>query len=141
MKNSKELLIQFLTSFRTPEEAAELFADDGVLELPYLETLNFPHRSVGPKEIGPYLRTLLNLVPDWEFVNIQVMIETPEQVFAEYEVHASTAGTNRKFDQHFYGRLVAKNGKIILLREALNLVVTARALFPNGLADIPAALV
>lgn len=141
MKNSKELLLQFLHSFRTPEQAAALFADDGVLELPYLKTLNFPHRHVGPQAIEDFFHSLLKLVPDWEFVNIEVMIETPEQTFAEYEVHATTAETNRKFDQHFYGRLIAENGKIKLLREALDIVVTARALFPNGLDDIPSALV
>ncbi|MEU8327761.1 hypothetical protein [Micromonospora sp. NPDC048839] len=33
---------------------------------------------------------------------------------------------------------VAENGKIKLLRESLDLVRAARAMLPNGVADIPA---
>ncbi|HEY4443139.1 MAG TPA: hypothetical protein VGN30_02560 [Steroidobacteraceae bacterium] len=36
----------------------------------------------------------------------------------------------------FAGRLVAKNGKITLLRESLNTVAVAQALNPNGVADL-----
>jgi hypothetical protein len=35
------------------------------------------------------------------------------------------------------GRLVSENGKIKLLREALNTVAAAQALMPGGPADIP----
>jgi uncharacterized protein len=37
----------------------------------------------------------------------------------------------------FAGRLVAKKGKIALLRESLNTVAAAQALNPNGVADLP----
>jgi hypothetical protein len=37
----------------------------------------------------------------------------------------------------FAGRLVAKKGKITLLRESLNTVAAAQALNPNGVADLP----
>jgi len=35
------------------------------------------------------------------------------------------------------GRLVAENGEIKLLREALNTVAAAQALLPGGLGEIP----
>jgi len=34
-----------------------------------------------------------------------------------------------------FGRLVAENGKIKILREAVNLAEVALGVFPNGLAD------
>ena len=36
------------------------------------------------------------------------------------------------------GRIVADNGKIKLLREALNTVAAAQALLPGGAGDLPA---
>lgn len=36
MKNATQLFEEFLPLARTPEQAAELFAEDGVVELPYL---------------------------------------------------------------------------------------------------------
>jgi len=35
------------------------------------------------------------------------------------------------------GRLVAKEGKIVLLREALDLAQVVKSSFPNGVADLP----
>jgi hypothetical protein len=46
--------------------------------------------------------------------------------------------TGRTVHQLFFGRLVAENGKIKLLREAVNLVEIALGVFPNGLADYKA---
>jgi hypothetical protein len=34
------------------------------------------------------------------------------------------------------GRLESENGKITLIREALDMIAVARSLFPNGLDDI-----
>jgi uncharacterized protein len=138
MKMAKDLLLEFLNTFSEPEKAASLFAADGVFESPYLQTVNIQPRSEGPKEIERFLNTLIKMVPNWKFSNIQVLMEDKDQVFAEYEVHAIASHTNRPFDQLFFGRLVKdENEKIKLLREAQNLVNTARALLKNGLDDIP----
>jgi len=69
--------------------------------------------------------------------NIKVMIDTPEQAFAEYEFTAqsSKTETGRTIHELCFGRLVAENGKIKLLRESVNLVEVALGVFPNGLAD------
>jgi uncharacterized protein len=53
------------------------------------------------------------------FIYIKYYIETPDQVFAEYEVDCLFSGNPYK--QLYMGRLVAEKGKIKLLREALNL--------------------
>jgi hypothetical protein len=66
-----------------------------------------------------------------------VLIDTPDQVFAEYVVHTRAASTGRLVHLLFTGLLVAEKGKIKLLRESLNTVATAQALNPNGAADLP----
>src|SRR6185312_14287076 len=61
-----------------------------------------------------------------------------DQVFAEYPVHATAAPTGRLTHHLFMAYLVAKNGKIALLREGLNTVAAASALLPGGAHDLPA---
>jgi uncharacterized protein len=138
MKKARDLLLEFLDAFSEPARAAALFAQEGVFESPYLQTVNIQSRLEGPREIEKFLTTLIGMVPDWKFLNVQILMEDREQVFAEYEVHAVASHTNRPFDQLFFGRLEKdENDKIKLLREAQNLVNTARALLKNGLDDIP----
>jgi uncharacterized protein len=48
MKDSKALMLEYLTSVRDPERAASLFAEDGVLELPFLRSLGVEPRHSGP---------------------------------------------------------------------------------------------
>jgi hypothetical protein len=140
MKKARDLLLEFLEAFPLPDKAAALFAEDGVFEVPYLQSVNIQSRTEGPKEIEKFLKTLVEMVPDWKFSNIRILMEDQDQVFAEYEVHAVAMHTNRSFDQLFFGRLVKdEHDKIKLLREAQNLVNTARALLKNGVDDIPKA--
>ena len=140
MKTAKDLLLEFLDAFPIPARAAALFAENGTLEIPYLESVNIQPRSEGHREIEKFVAALIGMVPDWKFSNIKILMEDKDQVFAEYEVHAVATHTNRPFDQLFFGRLVKdEHDKIKLLREAQNLVNTARALLKNGIDDIPGA--
>ena len=59
--------------------------------------------------------------------NTKVLIDTPDQAFAEFEATAVSSKTGRSVHQLFFARLVAENGKIKLFREALNTVEVARA--------------
>jgi len=46
MKNSKELMLEYTAfSFRDPKKAAEMFAEDGAFELPYLRRSDFQHST------------------------------------------------------------------------------------------------
>ena len=138
MKMAKDLLLEFLDAFHEPARAAALFAPDGVFEIPYLETVNVHPRLEGITDIEKFLTTMMGMVPDWKFSNIKILMEDADQVFAEYEVHARAVHTNRPFDQLIFGRLaIDEHGKIKLLREAHNLVITAEALLKNGIDDIP----
>ena len=126
MKNAKELLEEFTaSSFRDPKKAAEMFTEDGAFEMPYLESFGFPGRYEGREAIEGFM----------DLENIKIMIDTPEQAFAEYEFTAQSSKTGRTIHELFFGRLVAENVKIKLLRESVNLVEVALGVLPNGLAD------
>ena len=78
------------------------------------------------------------LYPGFRFKpeNTTVLIDTKDQVYAEYLTHTRAAATGRLIHHLFTGYLVAEGGKIKLLREALNTVAGAQALYPNGVADL-----
>jgi uncharacterized protein len=103
--------------------------------MPYLESFGIPGRYEGRHAIQGFFRFVRDLYPDMDLESIKVMIDTPEQAFAEYEFTAQSSKTGRTIHQLFFGRLVAENGKIKLLRESVNLVEVALGVFPNGLAD------
>src|SRR5213593_1236341 len=136
MKSAKELLEEFTAaSFRDPKKAAQMFTEDGAFEMPYLESLGVPGRYEGREAIEGFFRFVREVYPNMDLENIKVMIDTPEQAFAEYEFTAQSSKTGRTINELFFGRLVAENGKIKLLRESVNLVELALGVFPNGLAD------
>jgi hypothetical protein len=139
MRIAKELLEEFTAaSFRDPKKAAEMFSEDGAFEMPYLESVGVPGRYQGRDAIEGFFRFVRDIYPDLDLENLKVMIETPEQVFAEYEFTAQSSKTGRTIHELLFGRLVAENGKIKLLRESVNLVEVALGVFPNGLADYKA---
>ena len=138
MKNSKSLLLDYLTSVRDPVRAASLFAEDGVFELPFLRSLGVEPRYTGRAEITALISKLLELYPNFAFApdETRVLIDTPEKTFAEYVAHARAAGTGRIAHHMFTGYLVAEAGKIKLLRETFNPLTMAQAQLPNGAADV-----
>lgn len=119
MKTAKELLQAYHSNIQNPAAAAALFAADGAIELPYLASLGQSWRSEGPENIKDMITCILKVAPDFKFINIKLFIETPDQVFAEYEVDCLFNG--KPYHQLYMGRLVAEQGKIKLLREAMNL--------------------
>jgi ketosteroid isomerase-like protein len=122
MKNATELLTAYLAEIQDPAAAAALFADDGVIELPWVNA-----RAEGPDEIEKFIAGLLEKIPDFRFQNIRIWIQTPEQVFGEYDVEALVLSTGKTYRQTYAGRLVAENGKIKLLRESLNTLAVSEA--------------
>ena len=130
MKNAVELLQLYLESIQSPANAASLFADDGVLELPYLESLGITSRVQGKEAIESFIGSLLNKVPDFKFRNVRFLIDTPDQAFAEYSVEALVPATGRIYRQMYAGRLVAQDGKIQLLRESMDTLAAAKAFAP-----------
>jgi len=135
MKNARQLLEEFTaSSFRDPRKAAEMFAEDGAFEMPYLESLGFPSRYVGREEIEGFFQFVRSLYPDMEFHDVKVVCETPQVVVGEYEFTTRSSKTGRTIHQLFVGRLEAQNGQIQLLRESINLAELGLAIYTNGLA-------
>jgi ketosteroid isomerase-like protein len=131
-KLATELLQDYLAAIQNPAAAAALFAEDGVLELP---TANA--RAQGPAAIQKFLTGFLGMVPGFKFHNIRVLIETPDQAFGEYDVEVLVPATGKLYKQSYAGRLVAENGKIKLLREALDTLAASRAFSPDDAAPVP----
>jgi ketosteroid isomerase-like protein len=132
MEVAASLLIEYIESVRDPKAAASLFADDGILELPYLASLGPTTGAQGPAAIEKFLKGLLDKVPDFRFRNVQILIDTPQQAFGEYSVEAPVPSTGKVYKQMYAGRLVAGNGKIKLLRESLDTVAAQKAFSPAG---------
>ena len=139
MKDSKALLLDYLSSVRDPEHAASLFAEDGVIEMPFLRTLGVEPRHTGRGEIAGLIHQLLKLYPNFAFGphDTRILIETPEKTVAEYVGHGRAAGTGRTLHQLFTGYLEAEDGEMKLLRESFNPLAMAQAQLPHGAADIP----
>ncbi len=140
MSSAHELLLDFATALNDHDAAAAaaLYAEDGALDFPFRSSIGLPpvdRASGGDRGVsgGPNRLEF----PDFRFHDLQVHIDSPEQVFAEYNVTATTK-TGRPFHHFYGGRLVAVNGKIKLLREYLDIISTARSVLPNDTADIPA---
>ena len=122
MPDAKTLLESYLAGVRDPKAASALFADDGVVELPSVNV-----RAQGPAEVERLLTGILGMVPDFRFQNTRFWIVTPERVFAEYSIDATVAATGKRYQQTYAGLLIAENGKIKLLREALDSLAASRA--------------
>jgi hypothetical protein len=78
MKNATELLTAYLAQIQDPAAAAALFADDGVIELPWVDA-----RAQGPAAIEKFLAGLLAKVPDFRCKNIRIWIQTPDQALVQ----------------------------------------------------------
>jgi hypothetical protein len=136
MKNAKDLMLEYTAfSFRDPKKAAEMFADDGAFEIPYLATLGLPPQYKGRDALAGFFQSVLDIYPGFQFENVKVLIDTPDQAFAEFEATAVSTKTGRTVHQLFFARLVAENGKIKLFREALNTLELAKANVQNS-ADL-----
>jgi uncharacterized protein len=139
MSDARTLLLELLAVIPNGERVAALFADDGVVELPFLHSLGMPTRHQGRTQIRDFYNQVGGLYADFVFKpeNTKVLIATPDQVFAEYMTHAKAAGTGRSIHHLFAGRLAAEAGQIKLLRESLNVVAAVQALNPKGAAGLP----
>jgi hypothetical protein len=142
MTDAKTLLLELLAVIPNGDKVAPLFAEDGVVELPFLHAVGMPTRYQGRTKIKDFYDQVGKLYLDFGFKpkDTKVLIETPDQVFAEYMTHATAAGTGRRIHHLFAGRLVAEGGRIKLLRESLNVVAAVQALNPKGAAGLPPPL-
>ncbi|BAV06920.1 Ketosteroid isomerase-related protein [Filimonas lacunae] len=121
MSTPSQLLQDYLrfVSEGKAQQAFELFAEDGAIELPYLNSIGAPHRWAGKETLQAFFKGFPASFPNFHFKDIVIHIETDTQAFGEY--HAEATRNGQPYQQHYMGRLVAENGKIKLLREALDM--------------------
>jgi ketosteroid isomerase-like protein len=131
MKSATELLEAYVNNIRTPNVSASQFAEDGVLELPWVKA-----HAQGPAAVEQLIKGLLAKIPDFRFKNLTYYIQTPDKVAAEYQVEALVVETGKIYKQTYAGVLLAENGKIKLLREALDTVAAATAFSKEGLQQL-----
>jgi ketosteroid isomerase-like protein len=122
MKSASELLEAYLNNVGTPKVSASQFAEDGVLELPWVNA-----HAQGPAAVEKLLTGLLAKIPDFRFKNLSYFIQTPDKVAAEYQVEAKVLSTGKIYKQTYAGVLHAGNGKIKLLHETLDTLVASKA--------------
>lgn len=122
--NANELLRAYLSNVqnRNAEAAAALFADEGILELP---TVNA--RAQGPAAIQHFVTTFLAKFSEFHFGDVRIWIDTPDRVFGEYDAQGDVVSTGKVYRQTYAGVLVAENGQITRLREALDTLAASRA--------------
>src|SRR5271154_6356357 len=135
MKTAKELLQAYIAG--NAQESAALFATKGALELPYLADLGVEPRYEGPATIAAFLTFLHEkMYPGFRFADVKIYIDTPDQAFGEYTIHQKSGISGKDVHQRFFGHCLVADGKIVLFREALNLLAAADGMFPNGIADV-----
>ena len=142
--SSRELINAFFDCLSDFEHSAErcldLFADDGVFEFPYFAVLGMPTRFEGKTALRQVLGMIGARFSAFTVSDIEIHeVKDGDALFVRYHTDAFIEGTERVYGQDYVTQLIAENGKIKLLREYFNVIKTARALLPNGLADVPPA--
>jgi ketosteroid isomerase-like protein len=141
MSTARQLLTEFLACLEDLEASidrcVDLFADDGVFEFPYMPTLGMPRRFEGKEQVRSVLELIASDFPRFKVSKVDIHeLADGSGLFVEYHVETTT-GAGQLYTQDYASRLVVDGDKIKLLREYLNVISTARALLPNGLADVP----
>ena len=105
MKNAKELMLEFTAySIRDQRKAAEMSAEDGAFEMPYLASLGIPSRYKSHDAIADFFQFVRDLFPDLQFENMKVLVDTPDQAFGEYQFTTVSSKTGRSVRQLIFGR-------------------------------------
>ena len=143
MSTARELLTEVFDCLRTLNTSVDrcvaLFADDGVFEFPYMPTIGIPARFQGHEAIRGVLELIRSHFPSFTLSNIEIHdLKDGSGLFVEYHSESFIDGADKVYAQDYVSHLVVENGKIKLLREYLNIISSAGALLPNGLADVPA---
>lgn len=143
MSTHRHLFTQFLDCLTDLENAidrcVDLFAEDGVFEFPYMPTIGMPARCAGKDQVRAVLGLIAAHFPRFTVSRVDMHeLADGSGLFVEYHVETTVSGTGQLYAQDYASLLVVEHGRIKLLREYLNIIATARALLPNGLADVPA---
>lgn len=131
LPSAKELFLSYLHDVNDPIKIIDLFDHGAIIEIPYLYSVGMPWQWKGKEAILKFLQGLSSVFTGFEIQNIRIHIDTPNQAFGEYEVWCTVVATGLPYNQKYMGRLVSDNGKIQLIREALNMAEVAKSMFPK----------
>lgn len=115
--------------------ASSLFATDGYIDAPYVQSLGFPSKISGHEAIEQSLSQVKAAAANFHFSNYKVVMETENEVVAEYESEAVMA-SGKPYKQLYIAHVNTKDEKIVSHKEYLNTIVFVEAFFPNGLKDL-----
>jgi len=143
MSSANDLINEFFDCLKnlstSVDRCVELFADDGVFEFPYFATLGMPVRFEGKAAVREVLNLIRSRFSSFTVSNVSIYeLKGGKGLFTEYHTDGFIDDTERVYAQDYVTHLLEEGGKIKLLREYLNVISTARMLFPNGLSDVPA---
>jgi ketosteroid isomerase-like protein len=143
MSTGRELLAEFFDCLQklntSVDRCVALFAEDGVFEFPYMPTIGVEARFQGHEAIRGVLELIRSHFPSFTLSNIEIHdLKDGSGLLVEYHSESFVDGSDKVYAQDYVSHLVVENGKIRLLREYLNIISSARALLPKGLADVPA---
>lgn len=135
--SNAKLFTEYLESAgaKSAKETASYFTKNGILELPFNESIGIPFKIVGQDSIETMIASLIEKAPNFRLTNIKIIMETKDKVLAEYESEALLRN-GRIYKQKYLAYAVFKDGKIDLHKEYMNTVALVAALFPNGLEDL-----
>jgi uncharacterized protein len=114
---------------------ADLFAPDGVIELPFAGLPGFPARVAGREAIREQARHLLALPLRLESFEIAELYQTldPEVVIVEMRTTATVTTTGESFTATSIQILRIRDGQIVLFRDFPDPRV------PEGVLEVPRA--
>lgn len=131
------LLRKYLASVSNgdPKVTASFFAEDGFIDAPYIDSLGMPSKIIGRSAIEETMRNLMQNAPGFHFTRVDIIMETENEVVAEYESEAVLAN-GRSYHQLYIGHLTSRDGRITRHKEFLNTIPFVESFFPNGLKDL-----
>ena len=128
MPSAKELFLAYLGNVNDLVKIIDLFDHGAIIEIPYLHSLGMPWQWKGKEAILQFLQGLPSIFTSFDIQNIRIHIDTPNQAFGEYEVWSTVKATGLPYNQKYMGRLVSENGKIQLIREALDMTEVTKSM-------------
>lgn len=133
MRNARELLDLYVAgNLESAEEAAQLFSEGGAFEVPWLADLGLPASYLGREAIANNFATVRGLFPGFVFGEVEVLVDTPDKIVAQYGFRAISSLTSASVHMKFWAFVHSENGEILLMREVMNMTRAALAVFPEG---------
>jgi uncharacterized protein len=108
---------------------ADLFAPDGVHELPFAPP-GFPRRLEGRETLREYFAAITGTpLKHTEFRDMTVyQTADPEVIIAEYDAHGTVTSTGRPYQLRYLQVVRVRDGQITLWRDYSNPLATAELL-------------